>query len=128
MCCLQHYQVLPDSADLTFSYKLVPGAANDSKALNVAAMAGLPPKVLRRAAEVAKQLWNKFQQAEQLVHAKQAAYDRVIDASHPPNGLPTGVSGSYVNVLTDNKVAGQVAKRPRVEAEAQHGSDHATAN
>ena len=51
--------ILDRAGRITFLYRLVEGAANQSFGIHVAGMAGLPQKLLRRAADILEELENK---------------------------------------------------------------------
>lgn len=68
-----HVAVKEDSEKVTFLYKVRPGAADRSYGINVARLAGLPEAVIKRAADIQKQLESKkrvVQQSYQLVEMK----------------------------------------------------------
>lgn len=68
-----HVAVKEDSEKVTFLYKVRPGAADRSYGINEARLAGLPEAVIKRAADIQKQLESKkrvVQQSYQLVEMK----------------------------------------------------------
>lgn len=88
--CHMACQVLPDTQEIIFTYKLMPGLCPNSYGMNVAVSAGLPREVIRRAKEVSAEFaqTSALAQREKLL-ALLSTVRKVVSASlhHDPAAL-----------------------------------------
>jgi DNA mismatch repair protein MutS len=72
-----------------FLHRVVPGASSESYGVQVAQMAGLPPSVTRRAAEVLKESLTVWSQANSGRVGREVRGVRIAEAYEAYTGLPT---------------------------------------
>lgn len=70
--------------DIVWTHRVLPGGTDRSYGIHVARMAGVPPKVLTRAAEILSELEDKAQAPKALPATKQRLQLTLFDVEDPP--------------------------------------------
>ena len=96
-CDNVHLDATEHRGDLVFLHAVRPGPANQSYGLQVAALAGVPPKVIRRARRYLQTLEAQQQQA---VHGPQGQLDFSVPTEEPGSALHAAMADIDPDVLS----------------------------